>query len=141
VRHTYIIRGAGLADTVFSVTLPNGEFAVWNVTKLRTAASTGAFGPPRSFEVADLPPPNWTEWTAADRESVDWMKTSPILNEPALAIAPPPGIPFEIGCFADGRHRITARQEMGLATFSTYLVPWSAQDAFRIKGLPREVGS
>jgi ParB-like chromosome segregation protein Spo0J len=40
-----------------------------------------------------------------------------------------------ISCIADGQHRITARQELGLPECPFYLVPLSQERMFRVEGL------
>jgi len=131
----HVVTGASLADECFTLPLRTGETVCWNITKLNRAAKAGKFGPPVYARTCDLPPAQWDEWTEADRATVDWIKAHPeILDEPAIAIASPkPG--FLINCFADGQHRITARQELGLPEIAFYLVPLSAERAFRIEGL------
>ncbi len=133
---TKIIRlsGASLLDDVFTITLMTGETVTWNVTKLAAAAKAGRFGVPRYFRTADLPPANWSEWSGLDREKVDAIKKLPAaLDDPAIAIeSPNPN--FLFSCFADGQHRITARQELGLKEIAFYVVPLAMERAFRVTG-------
>jgi hypothetical protein len=126
------ISGASITDDVFSITLKTGEEVTWNVTKLQRAAKTGEFGPPRFARTEDLPPARWDGWDATDRAKVDAIKRDPaILDAPAIAIASPlPG--YAINCMPDGQHRITARQELGLAEISFYLVPLEMERRFRV---------
>src|SRR4051812_44545917 len=121
----YVIGGVSPIDDIFSITLVTGEFVGWNITRLNAAARRGEFGPPRYAPVADLPPAKWSSWGDEDRATVDWLKAPEnrkVLDEPAIAIASP-NPSFAISCFADGQHRITARQELELPEFSFYLVP------------------
>ena len=129
------ITGARLTDQIFTITLLTGETVTWNVTKLNEAAKAGRFGAVRYAATEDLPPANWLEWTAADRATVEYIKRDQrVLNEPAIAIASP-NPAFALNCFADGQHRITARQELGLPEISFYLVPLELEGQFRIEGL------
>jgi hypothetical protein len=131
----HFITGARLTDQVFTITLMTGETVTWNITKLNAAAVAGAFGGVRYAATADLPPANWTEWGADDRATIEWIKADPAtLDAPAIAIASP-NPDFAICCFADGQHRITARQELGLAEISFWLVPLELERQFRIEGL------
>lgn len=133
---THFITGVALTDTVFTITLYTGEVVTWNVTRLQRAADAGEFGPPRYARTCDLPPAEWSEWGGLDRAKVDAIKANPAaLNKPAIAIASPRPEYF-INCFADGQHRITARQEMGLAEVAFYLVPVALERSFRVEGLP-----
>lgn len=129
------INGASLIDDVFTITLRSGETVTWNVTKLARAAKAGAFGPPRFLPTVDLPAADWTNWGKEDRAKVEWIKRDPaVLNEPAIAIASDhPG--FLASCFADGQHRVTARQELKLPECSFYLVPLSIERSFRVTGM------
>ena len=43
------------------------------------------------------------------------------------------GAQLVILCFADGSHRLIARQELGLPDWSCYLVPNYMEDGFRIE--------
>ncbi len=132
----HVVRGVRMTDQIFSITLRTGEFVVWNVTKLNAAAGRGDFGPVRYAATADLPPAQWTEWTSEDRATVDHIKATPaVLDAPAIAIASPHP-DYLINCFADGQHRITARQELGLPEIAFYLVPLNLERAFRVDGLP-----
>lgn len=131
----HLITGASFADQVFTITLRTGETVTWNVTKLEAAAKAGAFGIPRFVRTADLPPSNWTDWGPKDRATVDWIKSNPAtLNESAIAIESE-NPDFLFSCFADGQHRITARQELGLPECSFWVVPLTMERAFRVKGL------
>ena len=128
------IRGARLTDEVFTITLRSGECVTWNVTKLNAAALRGEFGAVRYAPTIDLPPARWEEWDARDRATVDYIKKCPeLLEAPAIAIASPRP-DFLLSCFADGQHRITARQELGLPEFAFYLVPLDQERAFRVEG-------
>jgi len=111
--------GALLTDDIFTITLHTGETVTWNVTKLNAAATAGVFGLPRYAATSDLPPTRWDEWGDDDRETVDYIKTDKrILDEPAIAIASSDPA-FALSCFADGQHRVTARQELGLSEISS----------------------
>jgi hypothetical protein len=135
------ISGAKLTDDIFSITLQTGEFVCWNVTKLQRAAKAGFFGPPVYAKTCDLPSAKWEAWGAEDRETVDWIKANAdVLNEPAIAIASPRPEYF-VNCFADGQHRITARQELRLDEVSFYVVPIEKERAFRVEGFPPAVAS
>lgn len=129
------VHGARLTDQIFEITLQTGETIVWNVTKLRAAVGAGEFGTPRFAPIADLPPAVWSAWDATDRAKVDHIKGDPaVLDEPAIAIASP-NPDYALLCFADGQHRITARQELRLQEFAFYLVPVEQERAFRVTGL------
>jgi hypothetical protein len=129
------ITGATFFDQIFEITLQTGETVIWNVTKLSAAAKAGAFGPPRFARTVDLPQAEWGQWNAEDRAKVDWMKAHPaILEEPAIAIATD-NPNFLICCFADGQHRVTARQELGLPEIAFYLVPFEVERSYRVHGL------
>ena len=129
--------GALLTDDIFTITLHTGETVTWNVTKLNAAATAGVFGLPRYAATSDLPPTNWSEWDASDRETVEYIKTDQrALDEPAIAIASPDPA-FALSCFADGQHRVTARQELGLPEISFYLVPLEMERTFRVTGLDK----
>lgn len=129
------ISGARLVDQVFTITLKTGEIVTWNVTKLMAAARAGAFGAPRYLPTADLPPANWTDWGAEDRATVEWLKVNrDVLDEPAIAIESE-NPDYLCCCFADGQHRVTARQELGLPECAYWFVPLSAERIFRVQGL------
>lgn len=133
--NVHYISGAGLFDEIFEITLKTGEHVVWNVTKLKAAAKAGAFGVARCGPTADLPKAVWTNWDANDRVKVDGIKGSPAaLADPAIAIASEHP-DYALNCFADGQHRITARQELGLPEFFFYIVPLEMERAFRVEGL------
>lgn len=134
----HVVRGALLTDQVFTITLATGETVTWNVTKLNDAARRGEFGRVRYAATCDLPPADWSSWDATDRATVDHIKTDPrILAEPAIAIASP-NPDFAINCFADGQHRVTARQELKMLEVYFYLVPPERERAFRVEGLNEE---
>lgn len=127
------IVGCDITDTVFEITLLTGEEVVWNVSRLQRAAQAGAFGAVRYAPTSDLLPPCWEEWSGLDRAKVDAIKRNQAaLAEPAIAIASP-NPAFAILCFADGQHRITARQELGLSEVSFYLVPQPLERCYRIR--------
>ncbi len=130
------IYGANLLDQVFTITLKTGEVVTWNVTRLAAAAKLGAFGEPRVARTADLPPPDWSSWGAENRAKVDWIKRDyAVLNEPAIAIASE-NPDYALCCFADGQHRLTARQELGCRSFSGSSRSALSGD-FRVDGLDR----
>ncbi len=131
----HVVTGAALTDDCFTITLRTGETVTWNVTKLNRAAKAGEFGPPVFAPTRDLPPARWDDWTDVDRATVEWIKQNPeVLNEPAIGIASP-NPDYFINCFADGQHRITARQELGLPEISFYVVPLSKERRYRIEDL------
>lgn len=126
------IHGASLLDDVFEITLKTGEEVAWNVTKLQRAAKAGTFGAVRFARTEDLPPADWSGWDETDRAKVDAIKQQPaILDEPAICIASP-NPNFAISCIADGQHRMTARQELGLPEVPFYLVPLELERQFRV---------
>ena len=129
----HYVTGANLMDVCFEITLETGETVVWNVTELNRAAKAGAFGAVRYLSMADIPAAEWSNWTADDRARVDQIKTDPaVLDDPVIAIeSEHPG--FLLNCFADGQHRVTARQELGLAEVAFYLVPLGMERDFRIE--------
>ncbi len=128
------IYGAGMLDEIFEITLKTGEFIVWNITKLNAAAQAGAFGPPRYLSTGDLPPACWETWGPEDRATVDYIKTDrAVLDAPAICIALE-NPDYLASCIADGQHRITARQELGLRECAFYLVPLDMERAFRVTG-------
>ncbi|HEY7326914.1 MAG TPA: hypothetical protein VH592_04715 [Gemmataceae bacterium] len=129
------INGARLTDDVFTITLQTGEEVTWNVTKLNEAARAGWFGAVRYAPTCDLPPADWSEWDATDRAKVDAIKQNPrALAEPAIAIESE-NPAFAFCCFADGQHRVTARQELGMQEVMFYAVPLSLERRFRVTGL------
>lgn len=129
------INGANLVDQVFTITLRTGETITWNVTKLRAAGKAGAFGPVRYLPTKDLPPADWSNWGPRDRKTVDWIKKHPeVLNEPAIAIASEHP-DYLASCFADGQHRVTARQELGMPECSFWFVQLGVERVFRVTGL------
>lgn len=133
------IEGARLTDEVFSITLQTGEEVVWNVTKLREAADAGRFGPPRYVRTSELPAANWSTWGPDDRAKVDYLRTDArLLAEPAIVIESQ-NPAFLYTCFADGQHRVTARQELGLAEIGFYVVPLSVERDYRVTGWPKGV--
>lgn len=135
------VHGARLADDIFTITLLSGETVVWNVTKLYEAAKAGAFGPPRCAATSDLPAAKWDSWDETDRAKVDGIKTNPAaLAEPAIAIASE-NPDYLLTCFADGQHRITARQELGLKEVYFYIVPLAVEREFRVTGLEAVEGA
>lgn len=129
------VQGANLTDQVFTITLRTGEVVTWNVTKLEAAAKAGVFGLPRYLPTADLPPADWTNWDAEDRAKVDYLKHDLVtLNEPAIVIESE-NPDFLFSCFADGQHRVTARQELKMRECAVYVVPLTMERAFRVEGL------
>jgi hypothetical protein len=132
VHHVF---GASITDDIFEITLQTGERVLWNVTRLTAAAKAGAFGVPRYAPTADLPAAKWDTWDATDRAKVDGIKGNPeALADPAIAIESS-NPDYLFCCFADGQHRITARQELGLAEVIFYVVPLAMERLFRVKGL------
>jgi len=130
---TIHIRGCGLFDQIFTITLETGETVVWNVSRLNAAARAGAFGAIRYAPTSDLPSARWDTWGAEDRAKVDGIKTNPrALAEPAIAIGTD-NPDWLILCFADGQHRVTARQELGLQEIMFYLVPAEEERAYRVQ--------
>lgn len=100
-------------DECFTITLDTGEEITWNTEKMNAAARSGAFGPPQAVATEDFPAPNWASGNLV-RERVDEVKKDQHrLAEPVLAIQSYNSA-YEVLCIADGQHRITARQELGL---------------------------
>jgi hypothetical protein len=128
---TIILTGGSPTDQCFTLTTQWGEEITWNITRIAADAEAGKFGAPRYASVADLPPADWSNWGASDRATVDWFKTKGNIEEPCIAIGSP-NPNYAMLCFADGQHRATARQELGLAEIGFYLVPWDAQEAYRV---------
>lgn len=132
---SYRIVGASPLDDVFSID-HLGEEIMWNVTRLRDAAKAGKFGPPRFAATVDLPPARWDDWDETDRKKVDAIKANQeLLDDPAIGIASPIEA-FAMLCFADGQHRITARQELALPEIAFYLVPTTVEGDYRVTITP-----
>ena len=120
---------------VFTITLETGEVVVWNITKLNKASRAGAFGVVRYAPTSDLPPADWSSWGPADRAKVDGIKKNPrALGEPSIAIGTS-NRNFLLLCFADGQHRVTARQELGMLEIPFYLVPAEVERDYRVENL------
>lgn len=122
------LSGASLADDCFSIDLGSGEIT-WNVTRLQDACDRGLFGPPAVLPMSIVPPANWSKGYL-NRARIDALKTAPALHVPLIAIMARE--PDRIMCFCDGQHRLTARQELGLPDFRTYLVPAEDERRYRI---------
>lgn len=134
------ITGARLSDDIF--TFPwEGKETVWNVTKLASAARSGFFGKPSTFPTSGMKPPNYS-LGFLDKEKIERFKLDPaILNSPAIAIQNTQERFLKTGAyllvFADGQHRMTARWELGLPDFQTYVVPPQVEHQFRVLGFPQ----
>lgn len=124
------VRGALVPDQVFTFNW-KGEEINWNVTKLIQSAKLGIFGKPKVYKVADLPPPIYDN---VERPKIEAIKNSAqALNTPAIAIGSNPSMSSkDMLCFADGNHRIIARQELKLLDFKVYIVPWDLEDQYRV---------
>jgi hypothetical protein len=123
------IFGASLLDDYFTLTTPGLEEITWNVTKLQKAAEAGAFGDAIEMPMAIMPAPRY-DLGNLERDKVDAFKYRPdILERPAIAIA---SAPERLLCFCDGQHRLTARYELKLETFLTFVVPETVERQFRI---------
>lgn len=120
--------------TVFSIEM-DGHLVTWNVTALQVAVRDGLFGPPQQLDLSLLPPSDWSKGFMT-RSRVDQIKRDPaMLADPAIAIQNTPArqrVGGLLYCFADGQHRITARQELQLSVFRTYIVPHDRERDFRL---------
>jgi hypothetical protein len=127
---TIILRGANITDTCFSFESPDEGEVTWNVTRLQDAADAGRFGAAQEFIIESLTPPDYSKGFL-DPERIAWLKKNPrILDIPAIAIASK--VAGRLRIFCDGQHRMTARYELKLPTFSTYVVPVDVERRFRI---------
>lgn len=125
-----ILSGAHLADDIFEIVL-DGVEVVWNVTKLKHACQAGAFGDPVKMAMEGMPPADWSKGFL-DRVKVDAIKENPAaLDDPVIAIESSKP-EFVLSCVCDGQHRLAARQELGLPTFRTYIVPAARERLFRV---------
>ena len=119
-------------DSVFSLDLDTGEIT-WNVTRLIRAAEQGRFGLPVEFDTDALPPPDYSTGYL-ERAKIDAMKRLPaVLDMPAIAIGMPAGNPRPMLCICDGQHRITARYELKLPKWRTFIVPYTMEKDYRIE--------
>lgn len=131
--------GADLTDQVFTIVDNDGEEITWNVTKLQEAAARGEFGQPRILRTSDLKRPIYDN---VDHDKVEAIKYLPdFLNTPGIGIGRfvKHQDEADIFCIADGNHRIIARQEMRLPTFSLYVVPPEVERNFRVMMIEREI--
>lgn len=128
---TIKIHGAKLSDQAFTIDLGHEE-VTWNVTRIQRDADCGLFGPAQRFAIEAMKAPDWSKGNL-DRDKVNWIKRQPyILGSPALAIANPSDSLYEILCFCDGQHRMTARWELQLPYFDTFVVPYDRERAYRV---------
>lgn len=126
------IIGGAVTDTCFSI-VSRGEEITWNVTRLNRDAREGRFGRVVHHPMTAVPKSDWSKGNL-DREKVDAIKRDPrALAEPSIAIQAidANGKPT-IRCFADGQHRITARQELGMLEITYYLVPVNREHEYRV---------
>jgi hypothetical protein len=127
---TIILRGGAITDTCFSFDSPDEGEITWNVTRLQDAADAGQFGAAQTFGMDGLTPPDYSKGNL-DPARIAWLKKNPrILDIPAIAIASKE--PGRLRIFCDGQHRMTARYELKLPMFSTYVVPVDVERRFRI---------
>lgn len=115
---------------VYWLDLPGGR-VTWNVGAMERDRDVGRFGPPVRISTDCLPDEPGPH---IDRTRVEWIKRHrEVLHSPALAIEgdPIPGA-HSLWTFVDGNHRLTARQELGLRDFRTFIVPRDREHRYRV---------
>lgn len=111
-----------------------GEHIRWNISAMKLAARQGDFGPPEDFPLALTGPEDWASGNLHEDRVQRILAHPEQLNEPVIAIEAPPPDTDKLLVFCDGQHRIIARKRRGLATVSTYAVPWALERSFRVDG-------
>jgi hypothetical protein len=107
--------------------LPQISGYVLNVTQMLADCDAGLMGAPVVWPMGLF---GGASAKAVNREKVDAFKTQPnILALPVITLLGPDGAPQS---FPDGNHRLTALRELGKETFTSYVVPFSAIDAYGI---------
>lgn len=121
-----------MLDQIFTLEA-DGVEKTWNVTRLERDAAAGKFGQPQVFRCADLPAPDYSKGNL-DLEKIERMKLpgDTAIDVPCIAIGNPPGSKTPCLCFVDGQHRVSARYELGLPTFATYVVPHDVEQEYRV---------
>lgn len=135
-----IISGGNLRDEIFELDAQYlGEPIVWNVTRIRRDALTGAFGKTIRVPMSALPPLG-----TAERLRIDWSKVETMigahlhtpeqspLDIPVLQVAllHPDGVTMRIP--VDGNHRICARRIVREPDFECYVVPHKLERLYRL---------
>lgn len=113
---------------------------VWNVSAIKQAIDRGDLGKPRRFSMRVLPP-----MTEEERANIDWNKVGGMMLDYRLnprktaavripsiqVIMQMPGEDFLRRVFVDGNHRVSARRELGMAEFASYVVPPELEKLYR----------
>lgn len=111
----------------------DGEEIVWDVTEATRAAMQGRFGEPLTLTMD----PIWADHTKGylDLQKIENIKKDRMrLDLPAIAIEAHDSTRkrLVLMCFIDGNHRLTARWELGLPDFKTWVIPKDIERVFRI---------
>lgn len=114
----------------------------WNVDAIKAAIVRGDFGRPKRHRMRILPP-----MSEEERANIDWEKVGGLMLDyrrsdrktaavriPAIqVIFQQHGEDFLRRVFVDGNHRVTARRELGMDEFASYVVPPELERLYRIE--------
>lgn len=120
-----------MTDKLFEIELHREGLTVWNITRMMADASTGAIGKLETMPMEWVPPP---DYTGLERKKIDAIKKDPFyLNLPVILIAHADNAPGKpnFKCFADGSHRVTARQELNLPDFYAFVISDEEERKYR----------
>lgn len=125
-----VIEG-NFGDQLFEIELHREGLTVWNITRMMNDAAHGIIGKIEELPMDWVPP---SDYSGLDRAKIDVIKNDPFrLNLPVLLLA---AEDYSLSrphfkCFADGSHRITARQELKLPTFFAFVISDADERKYR----------
>lgn len=122
-----------MTDELFTIDLHHEGETTWNVTRMMHDAMRGTIGGNKVEELPMdwVPPPNYEN---LNRQKIDAIKKDPFLfNLPVLLLAHADNAPGKpnFKCFADGSHRVTARQEMKMPSFYAFVISDAEERKYR----------
>lgn len=125
-----IIEGS-MKDQLFEIELHREGPTVWNITRMMNDAALGKIGKLETLPMDWVPP---ATYEGLERAKIDAIKKDPfLLNLPVLLLAAEdnaPGKPH-FKCFADGNHRVTARQELKMPDFYAFVISDAEERKYR----------
>lgn len=145
--------GADLTDTAFELDVPGFPHIIWNVSKIERDAFRGAFGPPEEIAFSTLAEHLRPEdrWENLDRAKVQrfveqrdlmverpyWRTCGTTNRVYRFLDIPTLGVCFKaddkyIGLPVDGNHRMEARTQLGLPSFTRFTVPPELEANYRV---------
>ena len=125
-----VIEGA-LTDQLFTIDLHQEGETTWNITRMMNDAAQGIIGKIEELPMEWVPP---AQYENLSRGKIDAIKKDAFLfNLPVLLLAHADNAPGKpnFKCFADGSHRVTARQEMKMPSFYAFVISDAEERKYR----------